>query len=341
MPAMDKLFALKSEFQYRITRKLFEGGMGIVYEAEQLGASSFSKRVAIKVIRQNFARQQLFLENFIGEAKLVADLIHTNIVQTYPFGASDNLYYIVMEFVRGVNLEQFTKRLGEQRRVLPPELAVFIVSRIARGLAYAHSKTDKDGHLLHIVHRDVSFKNIMIAFEGDVKLTDFGIAKARGFLQDQEGEVVAGKADYMSPEQANFQITDKRSDLFSAGVVLGHLLLGYNIFKGATSDESRDRVMTLELPDFRQLDQRVDERLNTILHRSLSRELDQRYTTADELLFDLEHYIYHSGYGPTNETLGKFIRELFAVPPGGSSYEAVGSTVVLEPTPSGGLRQTH
>jgi serine/threonine-protein kinase len=333
MPAMDNLFALKSEFQYRITRKLFEGGMGIVYEAEQLGASSFSKRVAIKVIRQNFARQQLFLENFIGEAKLVADLIHTNIVQTYHFGASDNLYYIVMEFVRGVNLEQFTKRLAEQHRVLPLELAVFIVSRIARGLAYAHSKTDKDGRLLNIVHRDVSFKNIMIAFEGDVKLTDFGIAKARGFLQDQEGEVVAGKADYMSPEQANFQITDKRSDLFSAAVVLGHLLLGYNIFKGATSDESRDRVMTLELPDFRQLDQRIDERLNKILQRSLARDPETRYGTADELLFELEHYIYNSGYGPTNETLGKFIRELFTVPPGGSSYEAVGSTVVLEPAP--------
>ena len=93
-------------------------------------------------------------------------------------------------------------------------------------------RRDKDGKPLGIVHRDVSFKNIMIAFEGDVKLTDFGIAKARGFLHDQEGEVVAGKADYMSPEQADFQITDKRSDIFSAGVVLAHLLLGYNIFKG-------------------------------------------------------------------------------------------------------------
>ena len=110
---------------------------------------------------------------------------------------------------------------------------MFITSRVARGLAYAHAKTDKDGKPLGIVHRDVSFKNIMIAFEGDVKLTDFGIAKARGFLTDQEGEVVAGKADYMSPEQADFQITDKRSDLFSAGVVLAHLLLGRNIFKGA------------------------------------------------------------------------------------------------------------
>ena len=133
---------------------------------------------------------------------------------------------------------------------MPKELAVFITSRIARGLAYAHAKTDKDGKPLGIVHRDVSFKNIMIAFEGDVKLTDFGIAKARGFLHDQEGEVVAGKADYMSPEQADFQITDKRSDLFSAGVVLAHLLLGKNIFKGANAEESRQRIMTHADPGF-------------------------------------------------------------------------------------------
>jgi serine/threonine-protein kinase len=157
----------------------------------------------------------------------------------------------------------------------------------------------------------VSFKNIMIAFEGDVKLTDFGIAKARGFLVDNEGEVVAGKADYMSPEQANFQITDKRSDLFSAGVVLAHLLLGRNIFKGATAEESRRRIMHNPIPDFRKLDERVDDRLNAILHRALARDLAQRYPNADELLHDLEHYIYHQGYGPTNETLGKFIRELF------------------------------
>ncbi len=331
---MQSLFTIQSDVRYVIVRKIFEGGMGIVYEAEQHGACGFIKRVAIKVIRQSFAMQKMFLENFIGEAKLVADLIHTNIVQTYHFGSSGNMYFIVMEYVRGVNLEQFGKRLAEQHRVLPLELAVFIVSRVARGLAYAHAKTDKDSHQLGIVHRDVSFKNIMIAFEGDVKLTDFGIAKARGLLKDQEGEVVAGKADYMSPEQANFQITDKRSDLFSAGVVLSHLVLGYNIFKGATADESRERVMTLEIPDFRQLDPRIDERLNQILRRALSRDLAERYPDSDELLFELEHYIYHSGYGPTNETLGKFIRELFGHEPAGASYEAVGSTVILEPTPT-------
>ena len=172
----------------------------------------------------------------------------------------------------------------------------------------------------------------MIAFEGDVKLTDFGIAKARGFLTDQEGEVVAGKADYMSPEQANFQITDKRSDLFSAGVVLAHLLLGKNIFKSGSAEESRQRIMSLPIPDFRNLDDRIDARLNDILHQALSRDLEKRYPNADLLLYDLEHYIYHTGYGPTNETLGKYIRELFGqtVPP--NAPETKAKTELLEDT---------
>ena len=305
------LFTIEHEFKYDIVRKIFEGGMGVVYEAEQHGAHNFIKRIAIKVVRQNYADQKQFIDNFIGEAKLVADLIHTNIVQTYHLGEVNGMFFIAMELIRGVNLEQFAQQLTDKKRPLPRELAVFITSRIARGLAYAHAKTDRDGKPLGIVHRDVSFKNIMIAFEGDVKLTDFGIAKARGFLQDNEGEVVAGKADYMSPEQADFKITDKRSDLFSTGVVLAHLLLGYNIFKGASADESRKRIMTHPIPDFRGLDSRIDERLNQILQRALSRDLADRYPDADEMLYELEHYIYHQGYGPTNETAGKFIRELF------------------------------
>ena len=308
--------------------------MGIVYEAEQHGTRQFVKRLAIKVVRQNYATQKQFIDNFIGEAKLVADLIHTNIVQTYHLGEANGVYFIAMEFIRGVNLEQFCQQLTDRKRQLPKELAVFIVSRVARGLAYAHAKTDKDGKPLGIVHRDVSLKNIMIAFEGDVKLTDFGIAKARGFLTDQEGEVVAGKADFMSPEQADFQITDKRSDLFSAGVVLAHLLLGRNIFKGPTAEESRQRIMTLPIPDFRALDSRIDDRLNEILHRALVRDLNSRYPDADQLLYDLEHYIYHTGYGPTNETLGKYMRDLFDqnLSPAVATSDAHGSTQILEHT---------
>jgi eukaryotic-like serine/threonine-protein kinase len=310
------LFSIRGEQRYDVVRKIFEGGMGVVYEAEQHGARGFVKRVAIKVIRQNLTSQHEFIENFVGEAKLVADLIHTNIVQTYHLGEHDGAYFIAMELINGVNLEQFTNRLAEKGRPLPVELAVFIASRVCRGLAYAHGKTDARGKPLGIVHRDVSFKNIMVAFEGDVKLTDFGVAKARGFLIDHEGEVIAGKAEYMSPEQADFQVTDKRSDLFSLGIVLAHL------------------------PDFRKLDKRINKPLDRILQRALARDLAQRYAGADEMLYDLEFYIYHSGYGPTNETLGKFVRELFELPPAAAARDAKGSTRLIEKTARIARKQT-
>ena len=326
------LFTIQSEFRYEVVRKVFEGGMGIVYEAEQHGARNFVKRVAIKIIRSHYASQKMFIENFIGEAKLVADLIHTNIVQTYHLSEANGVYFIAMELIRGVNLEQFTRQLNDKHQVLPKELAIFITSRVARGLAYAHAKTDKDGKPLGIVHRDVSFKNVMVAFEGDVKLTDFGVAKARGFLTDQEGEVIAGKADYMSPEQADFQVTDKRSDLFSVGVVLSHLLLGRNLFKGETSEESRNRILNQPIPDFRALDSRIDDQLNDILHHCLARDVTRRYATADQLMYDLEYYIYHDGYGPTNETLGRFIRELFGQTAAHQAEETHVKTIILEET---------
>src|SRR6186997_458715 len=137
---MAALFTIESEFTYHIVRKIFEGGMGIVYEAEQHGARGFVKRIAIKVVRTNYASQKNFIENFIGEAKLVADLIHTNIVQTYHLGEANGVYFIAMELIRGVNLEQFQQQLADKKRMLPKELAVFVVSRVARGLAYAHAK---------------------------------------------------------------------------------------------------------------------------------------------------------------------------------------------------------
>lgn len=326
---MAELTSIPGELRYEMVRKIYEGGMGVVYEAQQQGARGFVKRVAIKVIREKYSRQPEFIENFIGEAKLVADLIHTNIVQTYHLGDFDGGCYICMELIRGVNLEQFMECLQRRRRKLPVELAVFIVSRVARGLAYAHAKTDRDNHLLGIVHRDVSPKNIMIAFEGDVKLTDFGIAKARGFLKDKEGEEVAGKPEYMSPEQADFQITDKRSDIFSAGVVLSLLLTGQNTFKAPTPEESRQRVVECSLPDFTALNPDVDPRLNQMLHRAMARNVADRFQTAEEMLYELEYFIYHKGYGPTNETLGKFIRELFREDDEATTSRSKGGTMKM------------
>ncbi|MFM8360869.1 MAG: protein kinase domain-containing protein [Verrucomicrobiota bacterium] len=308
---MARLQTIQAELRYEIVRKLAEGGMGVVYEARQSGARGFAKHVAIKVIREELTNQPGFLENFIGEAKLVADLVHTNIVQTYLLRENGTCCFICMELIRGVNLEELLRRIRYRQQALPVDLAIFIVSRVVRGLAYAHARTDREGHPLGIVHRDVSLRNVMIAFEGDVKLTDFGVAKARGLMEQREGNEVRGKPEYMSPEQADFQVTDRRSDIFSAGVVLSELLLGRNIFRGTTPEESRQRILRASLPDFGTLQPQLGGPVNAMLHRAMSRHPDDRYPTADEFLVALERSIYGSGYGPTNEKLGQYLRDLF------------------------------
>ena len=289
---MNDTISIHDTFRYELTRKIAEGGMGVVYEAQQFGARDFTKTVAIKLIRDRFLDQPMFLKNFIGEAKLVANLIHTNIVQTYHLGESQGKCYIAMEYIRGMNLEQFLHLIEANGRSLPPELAVFIASRVARGLSYAHLKTDLSGNPMKIVHRDVSLKNVMIAYEGDVKLTDFGIAKAVGYLIDQEGEVAAGKADFMSPEQADFGITDARSDLFSTGIVLACLLLGRNPFTGEDAADSRQNIFSMPIPYFRKESTIITDELNDILQCLLQRDVKQRCASAGSLLHDLEYHIY-------------------------------------------------
>jgi eukaryotic-like serine/threonine-protein kinase len=335
---VPELKNIAGEFRYEIVHQIYVGGMGVVYEALQHGARGFAKRVAIKVIRPQLASQPEFIDNFIGEARLVSDLIHTNIVQTYHLGESEGNCFISMELIRGVNLEQFSQRLQVTGRRLPMELAVFIASRVARGLAYAHAKSDREGRPLGIVHRDINPKNILIAFEGDVKLTDFGVAKARGFLKDKEGEEVAGKPEYMSPEQADFQITDRRSDLFSVGIVLSQLLTGQNIFRGLNAEDSRNRILKMPVPDFSRLLPEIEPRLDQILQKALQRDLAARYQAADELLYDLEYFIYHRGYGPTNETLGKFIRDLFHEESPESTDPSRGGTARVDRPPAGSSR---
>jgi serine/threonine protein kinase len=232
-----------NEIHYEMTRKLAEGGMGVVYEALQLGAGNFKKVVAVKLIREEFSAIEEFQKNFIGEARLVADLIHTNIVQTYHLGQIGGQYFMVMEFVRGVNLEVFIEKHRALGRPIPLDLAAFIISRIARGLAYAHQKCDRDGRHLNIVHRDIGPKNVLLAFEGDVKLTDFGIAKALDLMYNEEGKVIAGKDEYLSPEQANYAVTDARADLFPLGIVLTELLLGKNLFRAIDRAQSRRNIL--------------------------------------------------------------------------------------------------
>ena len=157
-------------------------------------------------------------------------------------------------------------------------MAVFIASRVCRGLSYAHTKRDADGRLLGIVHRDVNPKNVMLAIEGDVKLTDFGIAKALDLMYNEEGKVIPGKDEYLSPEGASYAVTDGRSDLFPLGIVLTEILLGKNLFRGATRVDSRRNILTMPIPQFSTLRADIDPKLETILHKALERDREKRYT---------------------------------------------------------------
>ncbi len=302
-----------NELHYEMTRKIAEGGMGLVYEAQQHGAGNFRKVVAVKLIREEYSAIEEFQNNFIGEARLVADLIHTNIVQTYHLGQVGGQYFMVMEFVRGVNLEQFLEQHRKLNRPIPVDLAAFIISRVARGLAYAHMKCDREGRHLNIVHRDIGPKNIMLAYEGDVKLTDFGIAKALDLMYNEEGKVIAGKDEYLSPEQASYAITDARADLFPLGIVLTELLLGKNLFRSLDRAQSRRNILTMPIPKFGTLRADIDAGLENIIQRALLRDRDKRYQSAYDMLTDLELYLYSDRYGPTNEKLGVYLKDLFGV----------------------------
>jgi serine/threonine-protein kinase len=303
-----------NELHYEMTRTIAEGGMGVVYEALQRGAGGFTKVVAVKLIREEYSTISEFQKNFIGEARLVANLIHTNIVQTYHLGQIGGQYFMVMEYVSGVNLEQFLERQTALGRLMPVDIAAFIVSRIARGLTYAHQKCDSEGRLLGIVHRDIGPKNIMIAYEGDVKLTDFGIAKALDLMYNEEGKVIAGKDEYLSPEQANYAVTDARADLFPLGIVLTELLLGRNIFRDADRLVSRQNILTMPIPRFSTLRPEINPKLEAIIQKALQRDRDKRYQSAFEMLHDLEVYLYSDGYGPTNEKLGAYLKTIMNEP---------------------------
>jgi serine/threonine protein kinase len=299
-----------NEIHYEMVHKVAEGGMGVVYEAFQRGAGNFKKVVAVKLIREEYSAIEEFQKNFIGEARLVADLIHTNIVQTYHLGQVGGQYFMVMEFVRGVNLEQFLERHRALRRTMPIDIAAFIISRIARGLTYAHQKRDSEGRLLGIVHRDIGPKNVMIAYEGDVKLTDFGIAKALDLMYNEEGKVIAGKDEYLSPEQASYAVTDARADLFPLGIVLTELLLGRNIFRATDRAQSRRNILSMPIPQFSKLRPDIDPKLEAIIQKAFQRDREKRHQSAYEVLNELEMYLYSDRYGPTNEKLGVYLKEI-------------------------------
>jgi len=296
--------------RYRLTRRIAEGGMGTVYEAVQHGVEGFEKKVAIKTILPTYNGRPEFLRLFIGEAKLVADLVHENICQVYHLGRLNDAYFIALEYVEGINLAQFIDDHLDLGDPLPIELGSFICSRICRALDYAHAKRGPDGRPLGIVHRDISPTNVLLNFEGVVKLTDFGVAKAFRLMEQDEGRVLMGKVRYMSPEQAGYGATDARSDVFSLGVVMYELLTGHCLFH-AEADQVVEQIQTMAIPDPRHFRPDMPDELARVLLRSLGRRPLERYQSAGEMGYDLEYYMYHDRFGPTNLSLGGYLKERF------------------------------
>lgn len=301
-----------NEQRYEIVRPIASGGMGEVCEARQLGAEGFAKTVAIKTIRTRLAQDPEFIRLFIGEAKLVADLVHENIVQVYQLGATEDRYYIVMEYVHGLTVERFLAHHLNRERPIPVELAAFIISRVCRGLDYAHRRCDRSGRELGIVHRDVSPKNVLLNMEGVVKVTDFGIAKARQVMEQDE-QLLMGRMEYMSPEQAQRRTTDRRSDCFSVGVLAWELLTGAlpSRLGPAWAGEAGPRSPMADPPSLASVRSDLPADLCEIVDCALQRRPEDRFQTAGEMGYALEYHLYHEGYGPTNVTLGDYLKEHF------------------------------
>lgn len=302
--------AIGTERGYRILRHIADGGMGSVYEAVLLGAVDFQKTVAVKTILEKYAEHSEFVRLFIGEAKLVADLVHENIVQVYDLGLADGNYYIVMEYVDGLNLEAYIQGHLKTNRSLPTDLGAFIASRVCRGLDYAHQRTDRNGVPLGIVHRDISPKNVLLNHEGVVKITDFGIAKAREVMEQDE-ELLVGRLEYMPPEQATRKPTDARSDVYALGVLTHELLTGELPSRGAWSLQRLHRLGVSFPKPLMETRPDVPEDLAAIVDRALQPDPAERFQTAADMGYALEYHLYHDGYGPTNVTLRDYLKAHF------------------------------
>jgi serine/threonine protein kinase len=272
---------LEYEGSFKLVRKIAEGGMATVYEAEQLGPAGFSKRIALKVIHPRFARRKEFLQLFIDEAKLSANLAHGNIVQIFQLGEIDGDYFITMEFIQGPTLRALIDRHRELATPIPPALAAYIASRVCRALDFAHHVMDATGQRLDIVHRDVSPGNVMITWDGHIKLADFGIAKAATSIDPAEdGQWLMGKKHYASPEQILGLEVGPSSDVFSLGVVLFELLALKQLFHEERTALMIEEVAVKPLPDPRTLIRDLDSELEQILLMALERDPERRSTAA-------------------------------------------------------------
>jgi len=274
--------------QYRPLFKLDSGGMAEVYVAEAEAMAGFTRRVAIKRILPGLLKDEKFVRMFLDEARLSLNLNHANIVSVFDIGKSDNTYFIVMEYVEGTNLKSLLEHYSNHGRRLPVALTVWILIEVLKGLDYAHNLRDEQsGEPVSIVHRDISPPNILISWNGEVKLTDFGLAKATTQVESTDPGVVKGKFSYLSPEAAQGREVDLRTDIFAAGILGFEMLTGRRLFLGKTDFETVEKVRAAEVPPIAEINEDVPEDLEKILRKALARDPDERYMTSSAFADDL------------------------------------------------------
>lgn len=297
------------EQKYEVVKKLEAGGMAEVFIARAKGIAGITKTVAIKRVLPHLSENKKFVDMFLDEARVGMKLSHANVVQTFDVGETEGAYFIVMEFVDGVSLRGVLDAFKPNRRVMPVATATLIIAEAARGLAYAHKAADDTGKPLNIVHRDVSPPNILLSRQGEVKVTDFGLAKAASQLEKTDPGVVKGKFSYLCPEAVDGLEVDHRADIFSLGIVLFELLTGRRLFYGETDYQTVQLVQRAHVPSMRLLNPNVPPLLDDVCHKALVRDREWRYQTADEFAEALTSFLYTSGLKATSRGVADVVAE--------------------------------
>jgi len=303
--------------KYSIVRKIADGGMAEIFLARFEGRRGFQKQVVLKRIRSALIADPQFRNMLIDEAHIAMGLNHGNIAQVLELGESNGRYFLALELVDGWSLSEVIKRARSVDLPLPVELALYVVVEVCRALSYAHNQTVK-GQPMGIVHRDVSPQNVLVSDQGEVKLTDFGIAKARNKTEQTGIGVVKGKIAYMSPEQASGAELDHRSDLFSLGICLYSMAAGKMPFEGGTPMEVMVRIQAGDFTPPEKVNKKIGKELSQVIQKAMALKPGDRYQTADAMLLAVER-VLRNEYPPTGRTeLKAFLGELHerdGVPP--------------------------
>jgi hypothetical protein len=288
-PALARDAAPQRFGRFQLLRRIAVGGMAEIWLAHDESPRAFgtTRQVVVKRILQHYAENPEFVAFFVNEGSITTRLQHENIVATHELGQIDGQYYLTMEYVRGETLLAALRRAAERKRVLPIGFAVDVVRGAAAGLAHAHGALDQAGRPLEVVHRDVSPHNLLLGFDGQVKLLDFGVAKAATQLHHTKTGTIKGKLAYLAPEQLGAAEVDARADLFALGIVLHETIAGRPLFKAATEAQTLTRVMHANIPPLCELRPDCPPALEQIARRALQRDPEVRYQSAAEMLTDL------------------------------------------------------